>query len=53
MAPRRAIGVIAAPGDRRDADIQELAAIAADTFDRSSCAKTTTCGAASRARWRV
>jgi cyanophycin synthetase len=33
MAPRSAIGVIAAPGDRRDADIQELAAIAADTFD--------------------
>jgi cyanophycin synthetase len=33
LAPRSAIGVIAAPGDRRDADIQELAAIAADTFD--------------------
>jgi cyanophycin synthetase len=33
MTPRSAIGVIAAPGDRRDADIQELAAIAADTFD--------------------
>jgi cyanophycin synthetase len=33
MTPRSAIGVIAAPGDRRDADIQELAAIAAETFD--------------------
>ena len=33
LAPRSAIGVIAAPGDRRDADIQELAAIAAETFD--------------------
>jgi cyanophycin synthetase len=33
IAPRSAIGVIAAPGDRRDADIQELAVIAADTFD--------------------
>jgi cyanophycin synthetase len=32
MRPRRAIGVIAAPGDRRDADIQELAFIAAHTF---------------------
>jgi hypothetical protein len=33
MKPRRAIGVVAAPGDRRDADIQELALIAAHTFD--------------------
>lgn len=33
LAPRSAIGVITAPGDRRDADIQELAVIAADTFD--------------------
>jgi cyanophycin synthetase len=33
MKPRRAIGVVAAPGDRRDADIQELAVIAATTFD--------------------
>jgi cyanophycin synthetase len=33
MQPRRAIGVVAAPGDRRDADIQELAVIAANTFD--------------------
>lgn len=33
MRPRRAIGVVAAPGDRRDADIQELAAVAAGTFD--------------------
>ncbi|HUS17374.1 MAG TPA: Mur ligase family protein, partial [Chloroflexia bacterium] len=33
MAPRRAIGVVAAPGDRRDSDIGELARIAADTFD--------------------
>ena len=33
MKPRRSIGVLAAPGDRRDADIQELAAIAANTFD--------------------
>ena len=33
MQPRSAIGVLAAPGDRRDSDIQELAVIAADTFD--------------------
>jgi cyanophycin synthetase len=33
MRPRRSIGVVAAPGDRRDADIQELAVIAANTFD--------------------
>jgi cyanophycin synthetase len=33
MRPARCIGVITAPGDRRDADIQEFAAIAADTFD--------------------
>lgn len=33
MKPRRKIGVIAAPGDRRDADIQELAVVAANTFD--------------------
>jgi UDP-N-acetylmuramyl tripeptide synthase len=33
MQPRSAIGVVTAPGDRRDSDIQELAVIAADTFD--------------------
>lgn len=33
MRPRRTIGVVAAPGDRRDADIQELAVVAANTFD--------------------
>src|SRR5438874_11515691 len=33
MRPRRTIGVVAAPGDRRDADIQELAVVAAHTFD--------------------
>ena len=33
LAPRRAIGVVAAPGDRRDSDIGELARIAAETFD--------------------
>jgi cyanophycin synthetase len=33
LRPRRCIGVVAAPGDRRDVDIEELAAIAADTFD--------------------
>ena len=33
MKPRRTIGVIAAPGDRRDDDMQELACVAADTFD--------------------
>ncbi|MEO8286402.1 MAG: cyanophycin synthetase [Chloroflexota bacterium] len=33
MKPRRKIGVVAAPGDRRDADIQELAVVAANTFD--------------------
>jgi cyanophycin synthetase len=33
MKPKRKIGVVAAPGDRRDADIQELAVIAANTFD--------------------
>jgi cyanophycin synthetase len=33
LAPRKAIGVVAAPGDRRDADIGELARIAAETFD--------------------
>jgi cyanophycin synthetase len=33
MRPRRSIGVVAAPGDRRDADIQELAVVAANTFD--------------------
>jgi cyanophycin synthetase len=33
MKPRRCIGVVAAPGDRRDADIQDLAVIAANTFD--------------------
>ncbi len=33
LRPRRSIGVVAAPGDRRDADIQELAVIAANTFD--------------------
>ncbi len=34
MRPRSTIGVVAAPGDRRDADIQELAVVAANTFDR-------------------
>lgn len=34
MNPRRSVGIIAAPGDRRDADIQELAVVAANTFDR-------------------
>ena len=34
MKPKRKIGVIAAPGDRRDVDIQELAVVAANTFDR-------------------
>lgn len=33
LAPPTRIGVVAAPGDRRDADIQEFAAIAAETFD--------------------
>jgi cyanophycin synthetase len=33
MKPRRKIAVVAAPGDRRDADIQELAVVAANTFD--------------------
>ena len=33
MKPRKAIGVVASPGDRRDADIQELAVVAANTFD--------------------
>jgi cyanophycin synthetase len=33
MKPARAIGVVAAPGDRRDVDIQELAVVAASTFD--------------------
>jgi cyanophycin synthetase len=33
MKPRRKLGVVAAPGDRRDADIQELAVVAANTFD--------------------
>jgi hypothetical protein len=33
MQPRRAIGVIASPGDRRDADTRELATIAGETFD--------------------
>ncbi len=33
LNPRRTIGVVAAPGDRRDADIQELAVVAAHTFD--------------------
>lgn len=33
MRPRRTIGVVASPGDRRDADIQELALVAANTFD--------------------
>ncbi|MDQ6694763.1 MAG: cyanophycin synthetase [Chloroflexota bacterium] len=33
MRPRRSIGVIASPGDRRDVDIQELAIVAANTFD--------------------
>src|SRR5438876_3564245 len=33
MHPRRTNGVVAAPGDRRDADIQELAVVAAHTFD--------------------
>ncbi len=33
LKPRRKLGVVAAPGDRRDADIQELAVIAANTFD--------------------
>jgi cyanophycin synthetase len=33
MRPSRTIGVVAAPGDRRDADIQELATVAAHTFD--------------------
>jgi len=33
MKPRRTIGVVSAPGDRRDADIQELAVVAANTFD--------------------
>ncbi|MDQ6693044.1 MAG: cyanophycin synthetase [Chloroflexota bacterium] len=30
---RRSIGVVATPGDRRDIDIRELAAVAAHTFD--------------------
>jgi cyanophycin synthetase len=34
MKPKRKLGVIAAPGDRRDVDIQELAVVAANTFDR-------------------
>lgn len=34
MKPRMAIGVVASPGDRRDADIQELAVVAANTFDQ-------------------
>jgi cyanophycin synthetase len=33
MKPRRAIGVVTAPGDRRDEDIEEVAFIAAQTFD--------------------
>jgi cyanophycin synthetase len=33
MKPRKSIGVVASPGDRRDADIQELAVVAANTFD--------------------
>jgi cyanophycin synthetase len=33
LAPTRAIGIIGAPGDRRDSDIVELARIAAETFD--------------------
>lgn len=33
MRTRRAIGVVTVPGDRRDADIREVAAIAANTFD--------------------
>lgn len=33
MRPRRTIGLIASPGDRRDVDIQELALVAANTFD--------------------
>jgi cyanophycin synthetase len=33
IRPRRAIGVVAAPGDRRDADIQELGVIVANTFN--------------------
>lgn len=33
LKPRRSIGVVASPGDRRDADIQELATVAAHTFD--------------------
>lgn len=33
MRPNRSIGVVASPGDRRDADIQELAVVAANTFD--------------------
>jgi hypothetical protein len=33
LKPRRKIGVVSAPGDRRDADIQELAVVAANTFD--------------------
>ncbi|MDQ3930247.1 MAG: cyanophycin synthetase [Chloroflexota bacterium] len=33
MQPRRSIGVVTAPGDRRDADIRELATIAGQTFD--------------------
>jgi cyanophycin synthetase len=33
MQPRRAIGVVSAPGDRRDEDIEEVASIAAQTFD--------------------
>lgn len=33
LRPVRRIGVVAAPGDRRDADIQELAVVAANTFD--------------------
>lgn len=33
MLPRRAIGVISAPGDRRDEDIEEVALVAAETFD--------------------
>ncbi len=34
MNPRSTIAVVAAPGDRRDADIQELALVVAETFDR-------------------
>lgn len=33
LAPHRAIGVLAMPGDRRDEDIREFAVLAAEVFD--------------------